>query len=135
MINLLSDLWTIYLSVTGITISVITLLYSLALGKINEVKTIAEANKKGNKDPLLMSKKTFAENYTKEIKKTIKQCYYIFSLSLINFIICWCGFRLIPEEDLKATLYFIIPISIIILGLIISIVKRLYIQYKKEMTI
>lgn len=50
---LLNDAWTIYMTFCGILISIITLLYSVILGKRSELEVYAEQAKLGHSDPLM----------------------------------------------------------------------------------
>ena len=50
---LLSDAFTLYLTLSGILVSLITLLYSFLNGKRSELELCAEALKAGHNDPLM----------------------------------------------------------------------------------
>ena len=50
---LLSDAFTLYLTLSGILVSLITLLYSFLNGKRSELELCAEALKSGHNDPLM----------------------------------------------------------------------------------
>lgn len=45
--TLLNDAWTVYMTFSGILISIITLLYSVILGKRSELEVYAEQTKLG----------------------------------------------------------------------------------------
>lgn len=49
--RLLNDAWTVYMTFCGILISIITLLYSVILGKRSELEVYAEQAKLGLSDP------------------------------------------------------------------------------------
>ena len=49
--TLLNDAWTVYMTFCGILISIITLLYSVILGKRSELEVYAEQAKLGLSDP------------------------------------------------------------------------------------
>ena len=51
--TLLNDAWTVYMTFCGILISIITLLYSVILGKRSELEVYAEQAKLGHSDPLM----------------------------------------------------------------------------------
>ena len=51
--TLLNDAWTVYMTFSGILISIITLLYSVILGKRSELEIYAEQAKLGHSDPLM----------------------------------------------------------------------------------
>lgn len=46
--TLLNDAWTVYMTFSGILISIITLLYSVILGKRSELEVYAEQTKLGH---------------------------------------------------------------------------------------
>ena len=48
--TLLNDAWTVYMTFCGILISIITLLYSVILGKRSELEVYAEQAKLGHSD-------------------------------------------------------------------------------------
>lgn len=67
-LDLLTDAWTMYLTFSGILISIITLLYSFIMGKRSELELYAEQIKLGNTDPLLKKRQKFT---IKVIKKMV----------------------------------------------------------------
>lgn len=54
--KLLDDSWSIHMAIISIAISIITLLYSLAIGKREELKILSDADKFGCKDPIVDAK-------------------------------------------------------------------------------
>lgn len=75
---LLTDLWTIYLTFSGILISIITLLYSFIMGKRSELELYVEQIKQGNIDPLLKKRQ----------KLTIDMIKKWFLLTSGFFVLC-----------------------------------------------
>ena len=55
-----SDLWTLYLTLIGILLSILTLLYSFIIGKKDELKLIAELIKLDGKKHITMKKLIFS---------------------------------------------------------------------------
>ena len=55
---LLSDAFTLYLTLSGILVSLITLVYSFLSGKRSELELCAEALKSGHNDPLIKKRQT-----------------------------------------------------------------------------
>ena len=64
-----SDLWTLYLTLIGILLSILTLLYSL--------KLIAEQIKLGGATPLFNQRKSFAISYIRRLANINKKCFVL----------------------------------------------------------
>lgn len=62
-----SDLWTLYLTLIGILLSILTLLYSFIIGKKDELKLIAELIKLDGITPLVNQRKIFAISYIRRL--------------------------------------------------------------------
>lgn len=130
--KLLNDSWTIHMTIISIAISIITLLYSLAIGKIEELKILSEADKFGCKDPIVDAKISAAVKYIKIVKKTIFSCNLILIFSIINTLLSWICIRF------YVCLIFvgiIIILFLMIIAVATSLVRRLLQQYKKDLSI
>ena len=66
-----SDLWTLYLTLIGILLSILTLLYSFIISKKDELKIIAEQIKLDGATPLINQRKSFAISYIKRLASII----------------------------------------------------------------
>lgn len=130
--QLLEDLWTIQMNISGITISVITLLYSLAIGKKEELEVLNGVVKKGNRDPMLSAKIAAIIKYIISIKKTISSCCVILALSIANAILSWLSIRFYSCQLINGT---IVILLLILIATISSLVRRLIKQYKKDLTV
>lgn len=132
---LLNDMWTIHLTIVGIMVSVITLLYSLALGKAGEMKAQVDNIKHGSKDPLIIAQKNFSIKYIKETKKTICACIIILSCSIFNTALCWAGWRFFNMVIKTYILYVTLAVSLIIVMTFVYSIIRLAKQYHKDIVI
>lgn len=131
----LSDLWTIHLTLIGIDLSVMTLLYSFILSKKDELKLTTEKIKLGNTDPLCKRKQKFAINYINRMHRINVRCFYMFFALSILTIGSWLGWRILQSNVCKWD-FMIISIStvlviIYILYLLFTIVR----QYKNDIKI
>lgn len=89
-----SDLWTLYLTLIGILLSILTLLYSFIIGKKDELKLIAEQIKLDGATPLVNQRKNFAISYIRRLSGINKKCFLILLISIIMDAFCWVGMRL-----------------------------------------
>lgn len=129
--TLLEDSWSLHLAIIGIAISVITLLYSLAIGKREELKILSDADKFGCKDPIVDAKISASAKYIDMVKKAIASCNLILMLSVINALLSWICIRF------YICLIFICIIIVLFLIIIVvtaSLVRRLLKQYKKNLS-
>lgn len=91
--KLLDDSWTIHMAIISIAISIITLLYSLAIGKREELKILSDADKFGCKDPIVDAKISASAKYIEMVKKTLFSCNLILIFSIINALLSWICIR------------------------------------------
>ena len=89
-----SDLWTLYLTLIGILLSILTLLYSFIISKKDELKIIAEQIKLDGATPLINQRKSFAISYIKRLASINKKCFVLLHISIFMDILCWVGMRL-----------------------------------------
>lgn len=133
--SLLSDAFTIYLTFSGILISLLTLLYSFIIGKRSELELCAETLKTGNNDPLIKKKQG---NLIQQIKKLVSinnSVFIVLILSLIACIVSWVSIRFIPDYCYFGALFFIGANSLIIISMTINMGRKLYINYKNDIKI
>lgn len=88
-----SDLWTLYLTLIGILLSILTLLYSFIISKKDELKIIAEQIKLDGATPLINQRKSFAISYIKRLASINKKCFVLLHISIFMDILCWVGMR------------------------------------------
>lgn len=123
-----------YFAIGGALMSVITLLYSLALGKKDELFILLDLIKKGNKDPLVLGKRQRLIIHIKSLKQNIASSAILIIYSIIAIIVSLIGRythisvikRLLAIVLILITVFFIVRVS--------NLLKRIYRQYRKELT-
>lgn len=130
--TLLNDAWTVYMTFCGILISIITLLYSVILGKRSELEVYAEQAKLGHSDPLMRRRHQITVKVIKKMVSINKWVFAILCISLFNCTLSWLSFRFLPQEYKRSALYLIGILSIFVLIITICQVRKLYIQYKQD---
>lgn len=130
--NLLEDSWTIHMAIISIAISIITLLYSLAIGKRDELKILSDAHKFGCKDPIVDAKISANTKHIKMLKKTIYSCSLVLIFSVINALLSWICIRF---YFCLIFICIIFILSFIIIIVTIFLVSRLLKQYKNDLSI
>lgn len=130
--KLIEDSWTLHMAIISIAISIITLLYSLAIGKREELKILSDADKLGRNDPIIDAKISASLKYINLVKKTISSCNLVLTLSVINAVLSWiCARFYICQIFIGA----IIVLFLIIISIIASLLRQLIRQYKRDLLI
>lgn len=130
--KLIEDSWTLHMAIISIAISIITLLYSLAIGKREELKILSDADKFGRNDPIIDAKISASLKYINLVKKTISSCNLVLTLSVINAVLSWiCARFYICQIFIGA----IIVLFLIIISIIASLLRPLIRQYKRDLLI
>lgn len=130
--NLIEDSWTLHMAIISIAISIITLLYSLAIGKREELKILSDADKFGRNDPIIDAKISASLKYINLVKKTVSSCNLVLTLSVINAVLSWiCARFYICQIFIGA----IIVLFLIIISIIASLLRQLIRQYKRDLLI
>ena len=106
---LLTDLWTIYLTFSGILISIITLLYSFIMGKRSELELYVE---QGNIDPLLKKRQKLTIDMIKKMVSINKWIFCTLCISILNCFLSWVAIRFIPQSLLEGSFYLIMALSL-----------------------
>ena len=130
--TLLNDAWTVYMTFCGILISIITLLYSVILGKRSELEVYAEQAKLGHSDPLMRRRHQITVKVIKKMASVNRWVFAILCVFLLNCTLSWLSFRFLPQEYKRSALYLIGILSIFVLIITICQVRKLYIQYKQD---
>lgn len=107
-----SDLWTLYLTLIGILLSILTLLYSFIIGKKDELKLIAELIKLNVITPLVNQRKNFAISYIRRLSGINKKCFVLLLISITMDVLCWVGMRLSFFFD-NTILFWLLVITIL----------------------
>ena len=130
--KLIEDSWTLHMAIISIAISIITLLYSLAIGKREELKILSDADKFGRNDPIIDAKISASLKYINLVKKTISSCNLVLTLSVVNAVLSWiCARFYICQIFIGA----IIVLFLIIISIIASLLRQLIRQYKRDLLI
>lgn len=130
--KLLDDSWSIHMAIISIAISIITLLYSLAIGKREELKILSDADKFGCKGPIVDAKISASAKYIEMVKKAIFSCNLILTLSVINALLSWICIRFYLCQIFIGV---IIVLFLMIIAITASLVRRLLKQYKNDLAI
>ena len=133
--SLISDAFTIYLTFSGILLSLITLLYSFINGKRSELELCAEAVKSGLKDPLMKKRQNNLILQIKRISKINRLFFILLLLSIIACAISWVTIRFIQNKYYVLSLYIIGVFTLLIGALSIKLMLNLYSQYKNDIKI
>ena len=105
--TLLNDAWTVYMTFCGILISIITLLYSVILGKRSELEVYAEQAKLGLSDPQMRRRHQITVKIIKKMVSINRWVFAILCVSLLNCTLSWLSFRFLPQEYKRSALYLI----------------------------
>ena len=130
-----SDLWTLYLTLIGILLSILTLLYSFIIGKKDELKLIVEQIKLDGITPLLNQKKNFAISYIRRLSDINKKCFVLLLISITKDVLSWIGMRLsfiFNNTILSWLLVVIIIFTILIGGYTVNLGFKLIKQYMSD---
>ena len=122
-----SDLWTLYLTLIGILLPILTLLYSFIIGKKDELKLIAELIKLDGITPLVNQRKNFAISYIRRLSGINKKCFVLLLISITMDVLCWVGMRLSFFFD-NTILFWLLVITILFTILIEG--YTVYLGYK-----
>lgn len=135
---ILSDIWTISLTIAGTLVSIMTLLYSLALGKKDELLLIMGMINNGNKGPQIIAKKKALIKNIERLKNLTTKCFVLLIISILILVASWIGWRLLQEaNELYAKIDFVIVIVLCLIGgcIFIRVFVELFRQYKKNLTL
>lgn len=133
--NLLSDAFTIYLTLSGILVSLITLLYSFLNGKRSELELCAEALKAGHNDPLMRRRQSILTHQIHKLSKDNKNLFIIFLMSVIACVISWASLRFLPDVFHLDALCIVGVFTLLIGFMTLFMARKLYLYYKKDSTI
>lgn len=134
--NSLGDLCSIHLTVIGICITVITLLYSFIFSKRSELDSLSDALKNKVVEPLIAQKHGQIIRYIQNLSRIISKCYVALLMSCSIWIICWIDKMFLFTNFIRRTLFCVsILLTIIELCVCIYWCRLIYIQYKRDIDI
>ena len=132
---LLSDAFTLYLTLSGILVSLITLLYSFLNGKRSELELCAEALKSGHNDPLMRRRQCLLIHQILKLSKINEIVFVIFLMSILACIISWASLRFFPDNFHLGALWIVGVFTLIVGAMTLNLARKLYLHYKKDSTI
>ena len=132
---LLSDAFTIYLTLCGILVSLITLLYSFLNGKRSELELCAEALKAGHNDPLMRRRQSLLIHQIRKLSRINEKVFIIFLMSVIACIISWISLRFLPDSFHLGALWIEGVFTLLVGAMTLNMARKLYLHYKKDSTI
>ena len=132
---LLSDAFTLYLTLSGILVSLITLLYSFLNGKRSELELCAEALKSGHNDPLMRRRQCLLIHQILKLSKINEIVFVIFLMSILACIISWASLRFLPDNFHLGALWIVGVFTLIVGAMTLYLARKLYLHYKKDSTI
>ena len=132
---LLSDAFTLYLTLSGILVSLITLLYSFLNGKRSELELCAEALKSGHNDPLMRRRQCLLIHQILKLSKINEIVFVIFLMSILACIISWASLRFLPDNFHLGALWIVGAFTLIVGTMTLNLARKLYLHYKKDSTI
>lgn len=133
--SLLSDAFTIYLTLSGILVSLITLLYSFLNGKRSELELCAGALKAGHNDPLMRRRQSLLIHQIRKLSKETEKIFIIFLMSVIACVISWASLRFLPDIFHLGALRIVGVFTLLIGAMTLFMARKLYLYYKKDSTI
>lgn len=99
--TILLDFSTILLTFVGISLSIITLLYSSILTRRDDLKIVSEKMKLGASDPELKRRKTIDINYIRKMDKVNRNLALSSIFQLLLAISCWIFARFLYGDIVK----------------------------------
>ena len=133
--EILNDLWNFHLVLFGVALSIFTLLYSFILSKRDELKSISEQVKIGDKSPMLAQRESFAKKYIIRLKSANNHAALTILVTFILFLFSWFTQRLISDCNVqfkRISFYTISTLTILIIFYSIFIFIKIYNHYKSE---
>lgn len=98
--NILADMWNFHMVLSGIMLSVCTLLYSFVLNKRDVLLMLTHEIKSEKQNPIIRQKEKRALNYIRKMRKLNIKCFCVFVANCLIEIVSWVTLRLISDENL-----------------------------------
>ena len=103
----LNNLWSFHLTISGILITLITVLYSFLLNKREQYLSYIH-DSRISKGPIIKKRLTLTQKYIQDIKKVIQHCFILLIISLILAAISIVTSRLRTILNSEKIIYIII---------------------------
>ena len=128
----LTNLWSFHLCISGVLITLITVLYSFLLNEkdqwlfyVGEVKT--------NHSPEAIRKSRMAKKYILRLKKAIQWCFVLLCVSAFLALVSLVFYRMpILASSAKIAYYIILPATVLWFALVIVLFVILVKQYRAD---
>lgn len=133
--SLLYDAFTIYLTFSGILVSLITLVYSFLSGKRSELELCAEALKSGHNDPLIKKRQTILLRQIRKLSGINEKVFIIFLMSVLGCILSWASLRFLPCRFHIGALWIVGVLTLLVGAMSLNMARKLYLHYKMDTTI
>lgn len=131
-----NDIFTLSLTIAGISISVFTLLLSFISNKRQNAIELKTSINNGLSDPVLKSRLSHYLNYMKRMGKMVKSCVIVFITACVLTITAWLSFRFVHTP--KVMLYFLVGNIVLFITIVIYsfvVLYKVYRQFLKEIKI
>ncbi len=134
--NCLTDMCSIHLTVIGICLTVITLLYSFIFSKRSELSSFSDELKSKLADPLIAQKHGQIIRYIQGLSSIIPKCFFTFLMSCVIWIVCWIDKMFVFPDIVTKTLLIVSLVgSFFELTICIYWGRLIYFQYKKDIDV
>ena len=128
----LNNLWSFHLTISGILITLITVLYSFLLNKREQYLSYIH-DSRISKGPIIKKRLTLTKKYIQDIKKVIQHCFILLIISLILAAISIVTSRLRTILNSDKIIYIIIlSITILWLLFVICLSYKLIKRYRED---
>lgn len=128
----LNNLWSFHLTISGILITLITVLYSFLLNKREQYLSYIH-DSRISKGPIIKKRLTLTKKYIQDIKKVIQHCFILLIFSLILAAISIVTSRLRTILNSEKIIYIIIlSITILWLLFVICLSYKLIKRYRED---
>lgn len=128
----LNNLWSFHLTISGILITLITVLYSFLLNKREQYLSYIH-DSRISKGPIIKKRLTLTQKYIQDIKKVIQHCFILLIISLILAAISIVTSRLRTILNSDKIIYIIIlSITILWLLFVICLSYKLIKRYRED---
>lgn len=128
----LNNLWSFHLTISGILITLITVLYSFLLNKREQYLSYIH-DSRISKGPIIKKRLTLTQKYIQDIKKVIQHCFILLIISLILAAISIVTSRLRTILNSEKIIYIIIlSITILWLLFVICLSYKLIKRYRED---
>ena len=135
IVRVISDLWSLHLTMIGCFVSVYTLLYSFIISKKEDLKMFAELISQGEKSPTILQRQRFSTAYINRMKKVTNYILILFLSCVLLAIGCWLGTNVFDGNAQFIAFEIISGLTIIVLGAAIYLGIKVFNQDQNDVRI